>query len=164
MRVVGVDPGLTGALCVLEQSGDVVALKDLPVQRDGKLAWIDGLTLQSILIEYCGGHTCRAVVERVSAMPAQGISSAFQFGVGLGSILAILQASNIPIHLVQPARWKRESGLSRCEPNTPGARKKLCLEKARLRWPGCGLGRSKDDGRAEALLLAAWYINKGCPL
>lgn len=147
--IIGIDPGLSGAVAVLNSAGDLERLADLPVIRDGRLAWIDGGELQSTLLDAIGGRTARAVVERVSAMPRQGIASAFTFGVTLGSILSVLQTLHVSISLVTPATWKRTLGLS--------SDKHASLHKARLLFPTVDLGLAKHDGRAEALLIAHWF-------
>src|SRR5690554_3433688 len=94
---IGIDPGLTDALAVLANDGTHELVADLPVIRDRSLAWIDGAQLQSTLLDALQGRTARAVVERVSAMPRQGVASSFAFGVGFGSILSVLQTLQIPI-------------------------------------------------------------------
>lgn len=144
--VLGIDPGITGAAAILDADGMPELVADLPVIRDGRLAWIDGGVLQSTLLEAIRGRPCRAVVERVSAMPRQGVASSFAFGVGLGSILATLQTLRLPIDLVTPAAWKLAMGL--------GKDKRASIDKARLLFPMADLSMAKHDGRAEALLLA----------
>jgi len=145
---IGIDPGLLGALAVLSQSGDVEALADLPVIRDRSLAWIDGGELQRLLLGALNGRPARAYIERVSAMPGQGVASSFNFGVGFGSILSIVQAWPLPIEFVTPAVWKRGLGL--------GSDKRASLDRARLLFPTADLGLAKHEGRAEALLIAYW--------
>lgn len=143
---IGIDPGLNGALAVLASDGTIELLVDLPVIRDRSLAWIDGAQLQSTLLDALQGRTARAVVERVSAMPRQGVASSFVFGVGFGSILSVLQTMQLPLELVTAAQWKRALGLS--------SDKHASLHKARLLFPSADLPLAKHDGRAEALLLA----------
>lgn len=153
MITIGIDPGISGGIAALDVTGDIVTLADLPIIRDHKLAWVDGSELQSIILAALRGRTGRAFVERVSSMPAQGIASAFQFGVGFGSILSVLQALHISIELITPAVWKKSYGLSRD--------KRASLDKARLMFPSAELHLAKHDGRAEALLLAE-YGRRGC--
>lgn len=143
---IGIDPGLTGALAALASDGTIELLVDLPVIRDRSLAWIDGAQLQSTLLDALQGRTARAVVERVSAMPRQGVASSFVFGVRFGSILSVLQTMQLPLELVTAAQWKRALGLS--------SDKHASLHKARLLFPSADLRLAKHDGRAEALLLA----------
>jgi crossover junction endodeoxyribonuclease RuvC len=150
--VIGVDPGLSGALAVLSPTGELERLADLPVIRDRSLAWIDGGALQSLLIDALAGRPARAIVERVSAMPRQGVASAFTFGVGFGSVLSILQARQVSVELVTAAVWKRALGLS--------SDKQRSLDLARLRYPQADLDRVRDHGRAEALLLAHWALTR----
>jgi crossover junction endodeoxyribonuclease RuvC len=146
MLTIGIDPGLTGAIAFLGPSGELEHLADLPVIRDGKLAWIDAQGLTSTIIDTLRGRPARAVIERVNAFPGQGRSSAFNFGVSFGSLLALVQARYLPIELVTPAVWKRAMGL--------GSDKRASLNKARLLYPMAELDLAKHDGRAEALLLA----------
>ena len=152
MLTIGIDPGLSGAVALLDGDGLPELVADLPVIRDGRLSWIDGGALQSVLLEALHGRPCRAAVERVSAMPAQGIASAFTFGVGFGSILSVLQTLHLPIELVTPAQWKTALGLSKD--------KRASLDKARLLFPTAELHLAKHDGRAEALLLAHFALNR----
>ncbi len=152
MLIIGIDPGLSGALAILDANGTAEAVHDLPVIRDGRLSWIDGGQMQSLLIEAVQGRPARVVVERVSAMPRQGIASAFNFGCGFGSILAIAQARQLPIELVTASTWKRALGLT--------GDKRASLDKARLLFPTAELHLAKHDGRAEALLLAHWALNR----
>lgn len=157
--IIAIDPGLTGAVAVLSPHGELEHLADLPVQRDGRLSWIDGGALQALLIEAIGGRSARAVVERVGAMPRQGIASAFNFGAGLGSVLSILQARHLPIELVSPSVWKAAMGLGG-NAKSPTAAKHASLDKARLIFPTADLSLAKHDGRAEALLLGHWALNR----
>jgi len=72
--LIGIDPGLSGAIAVLGAAGELEHLADLPVIRDGRLAWINGGTLQALLIDWQCGAGARAIVERVSAHPRQGVT------------------------------------------------------------------------------------------
>lgn len=149
---IGIDPGLSGAIAILDQAGELVAVTDLPVIRDLSLAWIDGNELQSIILGALQGRTAGAIIERVSSMPGQGIASSFQFGVGFGSVLSVLQALHIPLEFVTAAVWKRSYGLSKD--------KHASLHKARLLYPSAELHLAKHHGRAEALLVARYSLNR----
>jgi crossover junction endodeoxyribonuclease RuvC len=89
---IGIDPGQRGAVAILDSTGAVELLADLPCISDKSLTWVDGGALQGMLLDAIGGRQCHAIVERVSAMPKQGVASSFSFGVGFGSILGVLQA------------------------------------------------------------------------
>jgi crossover junction endodeoxyribonuclease RuvC len=149
---IGIDPGLSGAIAVLNATGDVKRLDDLPVIRSGRLAWIDGGRLQSILIDSCAGRPGKAIVERVHSMPRQGVASSFTFGVSFGSILSVLQARHLPIELVTASVWKKAMGLT--------SDKTESLHRARLMFPTADLSLAKHHGRAEALLLAHWALTR----
>lgn len=151
LLTIGIDPGLSGALAILNQAGEIVALADLPVIRDRSLAWIDASRMQSLILGALEGRRAGAIVERVSSMPGQGIASAFQFGVGFGSVLGVLQALHLPIVLVTPAVWKHSYGL--------GKDKKAALHKARLLHPMAELHLAKHHGRGEALLIAGYALS-----
>jgi len=139
-------------LAIVSADGSVELVTDLPIVRDLSLAWVDGGELQSIILGALQGRTAVAMVERVSSMPRQGIASAFQFGVGFGSILSVLQALHISLEFVTPAVWKRSYGL--------GKDKHASLHKARLMFPTAELHLAKHDGRAEALLIAHYALNR----
>lgn len=146
MIVIGIDPGLLGGIAAITDTGEFIDAADLPVIRDRSLAWIDGDLLRSKILSYQGSK--RAVIERVSAMPKQGVASSFEFGVGFGSILGVVQSLGLPMELVTPASWKKALGLS--------SDKSASLHRARLLFPAADLRLAKHDGRAEALLLAHW--------
>jgi hypothetical protein len=139
-------------VAILSSYGDLELVADLPIVRDRTLAWVDGSELQSIILGALQGRTAGALVERVSSMPGQGIASSFQFGVGFGSILSVLQALHIRIEFVTAAVWKRSYGLSRD--------KHASLHKARLLFPTAELHLAKHDGRAESLLLAHYALTR----
>jgi len=148
----GLDPGITGACAAIDDAGQLVALHDLPILRDGKLAFVDAQALVSHMLEARQGQPARIYIERVSAMPRQGVASSFQFGVGLGSLLAACRFLAMPLELITPAQWKRAMGLS--------SDKRASLDKARLLFPSAELHLAKHDGRAEALLLAHYALTR----
>lgn len=150
-NIIGIDPGLFGAVAVLSERGEFRNVHDLPIICDRALSWIDGDQLRTLLLEAGPG---RVIVERVSAMPKQGVSSSFRFGLGFGSILSVVQALQMPLEFVTASQWKRALGLS--------ADKKASLHKARLLFPDAELHLAGHHGRAEALLIARWWIHHRC--
>jgi Holliday junction resolvasome RuvABC endonuclease subunit len=144
MAVVGIDPGLKGAVAVL---GDQVDVIDMPTR--GKE--IDGSSLAAYLSRASPGL---AVVEKVHSMPRQGVRSTFTFGKGVGVVLGVLQALKIPWVEVSPQAWQKAVLWG-----VPGEGKARSLLWARKIFPGVLLemlrGR-KLDGRADALALV-WY-------
>lgn len=161
---LGIDPGLTGAFALLDARGELIAVEDLPVVRDGKTGWIDASLLLSQLLQVREGNVVHTTIERVHAMPKNGSQAAFSQGCTFGSILATLQVLQTRIEFVAPQTWKKSMGLLSGRETTDTARKQASLDKARLLFPGADLARKKDHGRAEALLIAHWAFTRIQPI
>ena len=148
VALCGIDPGLAGAVGFIDDEGGFVAVYDMPVlpTTTGRRQ-IDAAALADILRQHAPVFT---LVERVGARPGEGPTGAFSFGHSFGSITAVLAALGLPHDLVQPATWKRRAGIP------PGAGKAASVAVCKRLLPGAAdhLTRVKDDGRAEALLLA----------
>jgi crossover junction endodeoxyribonuclease RuvC len=151
---IGIDPGATGAIAILAD-GESAGLFDMPVMarkaggnevNAAELA----LMLKGVMREYVGAYFV-AIVEQVSAMPGQGVSSMFRFGEASGIVKGVLGALCIPAVFVSASTWKRHLGLS-------GSAKDAARTMAVQRYPQAAeeLKRIKDCGRADALLLAHW--------
>jgi crossover junction endodeoxyribonuclease RuvC len=151
--IIGIDPGaVSGAYSVLTRDGKFCLCNDFPV----KDKMIDGKQLADDLdniIKATGEAS--AILEHVNAMPGQGVCSSFNFGQGFGIIKGVLDAFEVPYDLVRPAKWKKALHLDR------EAETSLCL--ARELYPASQpfLKRKKDHNRAEAILLAHyWLVSK----
>jgi crossover junction endodeoxyribonuclease RuvC len=143
---IGIDPGMTGAIAVLE--GNILhACHDMPTvkARNGKNQ-VNIPELASILRQYRGETV---FLEAVHAMPGQGVTSCFNFGMGFGAIQGIVQTLGIPMHLVTPQKWKKAAGLI-------GSDKDYARTKALQLYPDADLARKKDIGRADAILIARY--------
>ena len=149
VHIVGVDPGLSGALAVLTPDGTLQALYDVPTltlrTSRGRRQEYDVPGLVGLLAPYTGTQT-HVVIEEAQAMPGQGTRSMFQTGLGMGIWLGVLAALQLPYRRVRPQIWKKAFGL--------GKDKEASRLKAMQLYPGADLRRKKDHGRAEALLLA----------
>lgn len=150
--IIGCDPGAAGAIAVLDaRSGDLVQVFDMPsvdVITGGKTKRrVSPEMLASDLRLYADAT---AIVELVGAMPGQGSVSMFAFGEAAGLVRGVLAGLSIPVERVTPAKWKRDMGINASK---DGAR-----AKAAQLWPAHAgeFKRVKDDGRAEAALLARW--------
>ena len=149
---LGVDPGLNGALATFGPHG--IETYDMPTFDITGKQKIDIKLLDDILRGIVAvREPCLAVVEDVHSMPKQGVASSFSFGFVTGVAHALLATHRIPVHLVSPASWKRLMGLS--------SDKDASRQKASRLFPGAAAqwSRKKDDGRAEAALLA-YYGSK----
>src|SRR5215207_2657041 len=143
--ILGADPGSSGAIAFwFPDQPDHIVVQDVPVV-DGQL---DPITLARRIDQM---KPTLAVVERVHAMPKQGVSSTFKFGMAYGMVLGVIATQRIPLHLVTPARWKKVFNLS--------ADKEEARALAIRLWPGCDqFSRKMDHGRAEASLLARYGV------
>jgi len=145
-KTLGVDPGINGAVAMIGQG--FLSVKSIPTAGESKHRMIAAPLLSSIIRLWAPDE---AVIEKVSAMPGQGVSSMFRFGQALGTIEGILGGLEIPIVYVSPNVWKRHYGLHRQQ-----------KDDARMRaiqyWPRLAdeLNRKKDVDKADALLIANW--------
>lgn len=142
--ILGIDPGVSGAVAFYSPlAPDRVAVEDVPV-AGGE---ISAPHLASMIRRYAPSM---AVIERVNAFPGQGVSSVFNFGRAYGDVRGVVGALSIPLHLVSPQKWKKHFGLS--------SDKDQSRMLAVRRFPAVAdhFKRKKDDGRAEAALIALY--------
>ena len=151
MIVVGIDPGLSGAVAVLDVSNKLLAIHDMPTtlvkSRKSEKRQLSEAMLARILRQVKPEH---AYLEFVSAMPGQGVSSMFNFGMGYGAIKGILSALEIPFSTVTPVKWQRDLSVAKGKEGNRLRAAQLYPEYAHL------FARVKDDGRADAALIAHW--------
>lgn len=154
MIIIGIDPGLTGAVFFIENDGPLVA--DTPTivmaKSSGKGKKTDYLPadMAKLLRDYAPLN-CHVFIEKVGAMPGQGVTSMFGFGKGYGLWIGILAALEIPYTFVTPQAWKKVmmSGM---------ADKDAARLRAQELWPSKShlFARKKDIGRADAALIAEY--------
>ena len=149
MRIVlGIDPGLSGALARLTASGDLT-IWDMPVlqvERNGRVR--RDLDLAVLVATIRQADATEAWLERVGAMPGQGVSSMFAFGRAVGQVEAVITACGLPLSLVTPQVWKRSL-------TVPAGKDAARLRGSQLMPAYAGEWRlAKHDGRAEAALIA----------
>ena len=150
MIYIGIDPGFTGAIAFYWPSENHVEVYDMPVYKNAKgKTELNLFELHEILNpESDEPHT--AIVEQVSAMRGQGVTSMFRFGQAYGATQMAVAAHKIPMELVTPAKWKGFMGLSRDKGVSRSLASQRFPKQADL------FKRVKDDGRAEAALLALY--------
>jgi hypothetical protein len=145
---LGIDIGVQGAIATLSDAFDLIEVVDMPVLSDGPSGRrsVSAPLLAEIIFR---SHASAAFVEFVGARPGEGAVGAFAFGRSRGVIEGVLGAAGIPATLIAPASWKRAVGLSL-------ASKDASRSEAIRRWPSHAalFARVKDDGRAEAALIA----------
>lgn len=144
MGIIGIDPGVTGALCLLE--ADDLAIEDMPVV-DGR---VNPYALSDVIQGWFPGIADEAVVEALHAMPKNGSISSFKLGQNYGTILGVLAVLKVPVTQVSPQKWTRTLGV--------GADKEVHRRRALETWPSsaAAFARKKDQGRADAALIALW--------
>ena len=113
MIIIGIDPGITGAISVLENK-KVIEVHETPTMIDGKKnkRQVNGAQITNIIKEIISNNKeVVVVVEHVNAMPGQGVTSMFNFGQSFGVIKGICSALGIPIYFVRPTKWKKHFNL-----------------------------------------------------
>jgi crossover junction endodeoxyribonuclease RuvC len=154
MKALGVDPGITGGIALVETLADdktmLVDAMDIPVIGTGAKERVDILAIRTWIAQHCPTF---AAIERAQAMPRQGVSSGFKYGRSVGAIEAAVALSEIPVTIVEPSMWKRFFRL-------PGKDKEAARQRALELFPAAHtlLARKKDHGRAEAALIALFGI------
>lgn len=150
MSVLGIDIGVSGALALLSDSGELLDAYEMPCLHDGprNRRTINAPLLAELVYR---SHAARAFVERVGPRPMEGAVGAFAFGDCKGVIRGVLAATATPAIFIQPAQWKRVVGIP---PGKSGAKDAARAEAIR-RWPGKAslFALKKDDGKAEAALI-----------
>lgn len=159
--VIAIDPGLTGAIAYYD--GRVLDMFDMPTYTVRKSTRVNLHELSgAIFRSYMANGADAALVEHVGSMPKQGVASAFNFGFTTGAIHGILAALGVQSHTVTPAQWRFGVGLMRTEGADKRDRKASSRARAIELFPNYAhlFARAKDDGRADAALMAWWYVNK----
>ena len=119
MLIIGIDPGITGALCFFED-GEIKDVIEMPNMADGKKnkRQINGPQIYNEISNRTEGLSKKnvaVVIEQVSAMPGQGVTSMFNFGQSFGVLKGICSAMQLPMYLVRPAKWKKYFNLIKTE-------------------------------------------------
>ena len=156
MRILGIDPGITGGLSVVEISDGaaptLVACIDIPVVGGGAKERVDVAAIRNFIEEHKPAH---ALIERAGAMPKQGVSSTFKYGRACGAIEATVALASVPLTIVEPAVWKGSFHLR-------GKDKESARQRALQLFPAAhaAFTRRKDHGRAEASLIALFGVQQ----
>ena len=154
MKIIGIDPGLSGAIVILENN-KVLKLFEMPVMAEGKKnkRQLNSARLVNIFKENSSNNEEVAVdVEQVNAMPGQGVTSMFNFGQSFGAIKGVCAALNLPIFFVRPSKWKKHFELI-------NSSKDSSRTKAIEMYPSLAdqLAKKKDVNKSDAILIARFY-------
>jgi len=141
---LGIDPGFSGAWGLINHRGEYQSCGDM--MNNG--VHILSRSVHGEITQAIDRQDLEGVIEAVHSMPGQGVSSSFKFGMAYGAAISIMERLHCPWMLVTPHKWKKDMGLT--------SDKNESLDMARELWPRAPLERKKDNGRAEALLMAEW--------
>ena len=155
MKIIGIDPGLSGAIAILENN-KVLNIFDIPVMSEGKKnkRQLNSALLVNLLKENINNkeEEVVVVVEQVNAMPGQGVTSMFNFGQTFGAIKGVCAALKLPIFFVRPSKWKKHFELI-------NSSKDSSRTKAIEMYPSLSnqLSKKKDVNKSDAILIARYY-------
>jgi crossover junction endodeoxyribonuclease RuvC len=156
MLVIGIDPGLSGSICFLE-NGKILDVIEMPTMIDGKKnkRQVNGSQIYNEIskkiIKY-EKQNVRVIIEQVSAMPGQGVTSMFNFGQSFGILKGICSAMQLPMYFVRPAKWKKYFNLINSEKDASRTR---AIEI--FPYFSSQLSKKKDSNKADAILIASFY-------
>jgi crossover junction endodeoxyribonuclease RuvC len=154
MKIIGIDPGLSGAIAILENN-KVLSIFDMPVMPEGKKnkRQLNSAQLVNLLKDNISENDeVNVVVEQVNAMPGQGVTSMFNFGQTFGAIKGVCAALALPIFFVRPSKWKKHFELI-------NSSKDASRTKAIEMYPSLSsnLAKKKDVNKSDAILIARFY-------
>ena len=156
MLIIGIDPGISGSICFFE-NGKILDVIEMPTMTDGKKnkRQANGSQIYNEIIKRINKteeQNIRVIIEQVSAMPGQGVTSMFNFGQSFGILKGICSAMQLPMYFVRPAKWKKYFGLINSE-------KDASRTKAIEMFPNFSsqLSKKKDSHKADAILIASFY-------
>ena len=156
MLIIGIDPGISGSICFFED-GKILDVIEMPTMTEGKKnkRQVNGSQIYNEILRRVNGidkQKIRVVIEQVSAMPGQGVTSMFNFGQSFGILKGICSAMQLPMFFVRPAKWKKYFNLI-------NSQKDASRTKAIEIFPyfSSQLSKKKDSNKADAILIASFY-------
>ena len=156
MLIIGIDPGISGSICFFED-GKILDVIDMPTMTEGKKnkRQVNGAQIYNEILKKINKterQYIRVIIEQVSAMPGQGVTSMFNFGQSFGILKGICSAMQLPMYFVRPAKWKKYFGLI-------NSQKDASRTKAIEMFPyfSSQLSKKKDSNKADAILIASFY-------
>ncbi len=156
MLIIGIDPGISGAICFFD-NGKILDVIEMPTMNEGKKnkRQVNGAQIYNEIskrIDKTHNDDVRVVVEQVSAMPGQGVTSMFNFGQSFGIVKGICSAMQLSLYFVRPAKWKKYFNLINSEKDASRTR---AIEI--FPYFSSQLSKKKDSNKADAILIASFY-------
>jgi len=156
MLIIGIDPGISGSICFFED-GKILDVIEMPTMTEGKKnkRQVNGAQIYNEISKKINENekkNIRVIIEQVSAMPGQGVTSMFNFGQSFGILKGICSAMQLPMYFVRPAKWKKYFGLINSEKDASRTR---AIEI--FPYFSSELSKKKDSNKADAILIASFY-------
>ena len=155
MLIIGIDPGISGSICFFED-GKIIEVIEMPVMTEGKKnkKQVNGAQIYNEFLKRINnkGDQIRVVIEQVSAMPGQGVTSMFNFGQSYGILKGICSAMQLPMFFVRPTKWKKYFNLINSQKDASRTR---AIEI--FPYFSTQLSKKKDSNKADAILIASFY-------
>ena len=156
MLIIGIDPGITGAICFFEDR-KIIDLIEMPNMAEGKKnkRQVNGAQVYNEIFERIKNYNkkdIKVVIEQVSAMPGQGVTSMFNFGQSFGVLKGICSAMQLPMYFVRPAKWKKYYNLIN---SIKDASRTKVIEI--FPYISTQLSKKKDSNKADAILIASFF-------
>ncbi|MFL2896520.1 MAG: crossover junction endodeoxyribonuclease [Candidatus Pelagibacter sp.] len=158
MLIIAIDPGISGAICFFE-NGEVKEIIEMPTMADGKKnkKQVNGTQIYNEIsqrIKNLSKKDIFVVIEQVSAMPGQGVTSMFNFGQSFGVLKGICSAMQLSTYFIRPVKWKKYFGLIKTEKD---ASRTKVIEI--FPYISSNLSKKKDANKADAILIASFFHN-----
>ena len=156
MLIIGIDPGISGSICFFKD-GRILEVIEMPVMTEGKKnkKQVNGAQIYNEFLKRINkkdDQIIRVVIEQVSAMPGQGVTSMFNFGQSFGILKGICSAMQLPMFFVRPAKWKKYFNLINSQKDASRTR---AIEI--FPYFSTQLSKKKDSNKADAILIASFY-------
>ena len=156
MLIIGIDPGVSGSICFFKD-GKILDVIEMPTMNEGKKnkKQVNGSQIYNEIakrVDKDSIFNTRVVIEHVTAMPGQGVTSMFNFGQSFGILKGICSAMQLPMYFVRPAKWKRYFNLINSEKDASRTR---AIEI--FPYFSSQLSKKKDSNKADAILIASFY-------
>ena len=155
MLIIGIDPGISGSICFFE-NGKIIEVIEMPVMTEGKKnkKQVNGAQIYNEFLKRINNKDddIRVVIEQVSAMPGQGVTSMFNFGQSYGILKGICSAMQLPMFFVRPAKWKKYFNLINSQKDASRTR---AIEI--FPYFSSQLSKKKESNKADAILIASFY-------
>ena len=157
MLIIGIDPGISGSICFFKD-GRILEVIEMPVMTEGKKnkKQVNGAQIYNEFLKRINkkDDQIRVVIEQVSAMPGQGVTSMFNFGQSFGILKGICSAMQLPMFFVRPAKWKKYFNLINSQKDASRTR---AIEI--FPYFSTQLSKKKDCNKADAILIASFYLS-----